>query len=77
MDIEKLKQGDEVYYAGGFYTVAEIKDFPHGKMIGIYDEPTIKHIDYLNPNSVNEVYPCNNCQGGGCPVCGGYGKIIQ
>ena len=22
-----------------------------------------------------EEYPCYNCQGGGCPCCGGYGVI--
>ena len=74
---KNLKQGNEVFYAGAFYKVAEIKEFPHGIMIGIYDEPKSKHIDYLQPNSVNEVYPCYACQGGGCPVCSGYGRIIQ
>lgn len=76
MNIEKAKQGNEIYYAGGFYEIAEIKEFPHGKMIGIFDEPPTKHIDYLNPEIVSEVYPCYACQGGGCPVCGGYGKIV-
>ena len=71
-----IKQGDEIYYAGSFYTVAEIKDFPHGKMIGIYDQPGTSHIDYLQPRSVKEVYRCYACQGGGCPVCQGYGKIV-
>ena len=74
---EKLKHGDEVFYAGAFYDVAEIKDFPHGVMIGIYDESKSKHMDYLSPNSVDEVLPCNACQGGGCPVCGGSGRIVQ
>lgn len=22
-------------------------------------------------------YPCHACQGGGCPVCGGFGEILQ
>lgn len=74
---QDLKSGQEVFFAGGFYKVAEIKEFPHGIMVGIYDEPNSKHIDYLQPNSVNEVFPCYACQGGGCPVCGGYGRIIQ
>lgn len=74
---KNLKQGNEVFYAGAFYEVAEIKEFPHGIMIGVYDEPNTKHIDYLQPNSVNEVYDCYACQGGGCPVCGGYGRIVQ
>ena len=76
MTKEQAKQGDEIYYAGRFYEIAEIKEFPHGKMIGIFDEPPSKHIDYLNPEVVSEVYPCYACQGGGCPVCGGYGKIV-
>ena len=46
-------------------------------MIGIYDEPKSKHIDYLQPDSVNEVMPCYACQGRGCPVCSGYGRLIQ
>ena len=80
MSIEEamdLKPGNKVFYAGSFYIVAEIKEFPHGIMIGIYDEPNTKHIDYLQPNGVNEVYHCYACQGGGCPVCGGYGVIVQ
>ena len=27
------------------------------------------------PNEKNEEVPCNNCQGGGCPVCGGGGLL--
>lgn len=75
MDVEKLSAGDEIFFAGTFYKVAEIKEFPHGKMIGIYDEPPSNHIDYLNPSSVTQVFPCNGCQGGGCPTCSGYGRI--
>lgn len=77
MNVETLKEGDEVFFAGNFFEVAEIKDFPHGKMIGIFDEPPKKHIDYLNPNSVSKVNPCYACQGGGCPVCSGFGKIVE
>lgn len=77
MKIMALKEGNEIYYAGNFYEIAEIKDFPHGTMVGIYDEPPTKHIDYLNPSGVKEVVPCYACQGGGCPVCSGYGKLIQ
>lgn len=74
----RIKEGDEVYYAGDFYRVAEpSKEFPHGVMIGIYDEPPTKHIDYLNPESVNEVLPCPECQGQGCPTCNGYGRIVN
>lgn len=52
MNIENLKVGEKIFYGGSFYEVVEIKDFPHGKMVGIFDEPPSKHIDYLNPNSV-------------------------
>lgn len=74
---EKLKKGDEIFYAGSFYKVADLKEYPHGLMIGIYDEPGTRHIDYLRPDSVRYVSPCYACQGGGCPVCGGYGKIVN
>lgn len=73
---ESLTSGEEVFYAGYFYKVAEIKRFPHGLMIGIYDENNSIHIDYLNPETVNKVEPCYSCQGGGCPVCGGYGRLV-
>ena len=66
----------EVFFAGSFYEVAGTKNFPHGKMIGIYDEPPSKHIDYLHLDSVREVYDCNNCQGCGCTTCSGSGKIV-
>jgi hypothetical protein len=73
-----LKRGDEIFFAGSFYPVAEVKEFPHGIMVGVYDEQThTNHIDWLNPSSLREVLPCYNCQGGGCPVCGGFGRIVQ
>jgi hypothetical protein len=72
-----LKQGVKIFYAGAFYEFAEIKEFPHGIMIGVYDEGKSKHVDYLNPESVSEVIPCYACQGGGCPVCSGLGVLIQ
>lgn len=31
--------------------------------------------DKARKNKELEEYPCYNCQGGGCPVCGGYGTI--
>lgn len=34
------------------YEIAEIKRFPHGYMIGIYDEPPSKHIDFWNSSSL-------------------------
>lgn len=71
-----IQIGDEIYFAGSFYQVADIKDFPHGRMIGIYDEPPTKHIDYINQDSVKISYPCNCCQGAGCPVCGGLGRRV-
>lgn len=77
MELLDIKKGQEIYYAGGFYEVADLKDFPHGKMIGIYDQPPTKHIDYLKPESVSNVFPCYACQGGGCPVCSGSGKIVE
>lgn len=71
-----IQKGDKIRYANSDFEVAEVKDFPHGKMIGIYDEPPSKHIDYLNPDSVSVYLPCNGCQGGGCPTCSGYGEIL-
>jgi hypothetical protein len=34
------------------YKVAEVRRFPHGYMIGIYDEPPSLHVDYWNPSSL-------------------------
>lgn len=34
------------------YEVADIEKFPHGWMVGIYDEPPSKHVDYWNPSSL-------------------------
>ena len=61
--LKELRLADRVYYAGSIYKSAGLKDFPHGKMIGIYNEPPSYHIDYLNPDSVSLVYPCYACQG--------------
>jgi len=75
--IEDLnKRIKAVFYSEQYYEVAEFKQYPHGIMVGIYDEPPTKHIDYLNISSVNEIYSCYNCQGGGCPTCQGYGWLV-
>lgn len=75
--MKELQDLTHVFFAGRFYEVAEIKKFPHGEMIGIYDETPTKHIDYLNPDErINIAYHCNNCQGQGCPTCSGYGLIL-
>ena len=47
-----IQVGSRVRYAGSTWVVAEIAQFPHGPMIGIYDEPPSGHIDYLHPESV-------------------------
>ena len=44
--------GTMVRYAGADYEVAHQKQFPHGRMVGIYDEPPGKHVDYINPRSL-------------------------
>lgn len=44
-----FKAGDKVLYAGSVYEVAHVRMFSHGPMVGIYDEPPSKHIDYLLP----------------------------
>lgn len=41
-----VKPGDKIFFAGSYYEVAEIT--PGGTMIGIFDEPPSKHIDYIN-----------------------------
>lgn len=43
------KPGDFVDYAGAKYEIAEVTRFPHGVMLGIYDEPPGKHVDYIHP----------------------------
>jgi len=73
---QKLKKGNRIYYAGSVYDFATLKMFPHGVMVGIYDEPPTKHVDYLQPQNVNIVYNCPACIGNGCPVCNGSGEII-
>jgi len=69
--MSEIKNGDMVLFAGYFYEVAEVKDFPHGKMIGIFDEKKTGHIDYVSPSSVSKLYPCNLCQKLGCIACVG------
>lgn len=54
-DLDKLEKGDEVFFAGSFYEVAEIQASNLGAMIGIYDEPPSKHIDYINPENIEGV----------------------
>ena len=77
IEYKGFKKGEQIYYAGSLYNIAEFKEFPHGIMIGIKDEFKTNHIDYINPDSVSKVNPCYACQGGGCPVCSGQGIIIN
>lgn len=46
-DWVKLNPGSEYEYE-----VAEIRRFPHGFMVGIYDEPPSKHVDFWNASSL-------------------------
>lgn len=50
--MKTIVPGAMVIYAGSKYEVAEVRKFPHGLMVGIYDEPPSKHIDWLNWGSV-------------------------
>lgn len=51
-----FRPGDRVFISNPEFTyeVAEIKKFPHGWMVGIYDEPPGKHVDYWNPSSLTK-----------------------
>jgi hypothetical protein len=49
---ERVKTSPDSEY---FYEVAELRQFPHGLMIGIYDEPPSRHIDYWKPESLSKV----------------------
>lgn len=44
--------GKNVEFAGFMYEVANVSEFAHSKMIGIYDEHPSKHIDYIKPESL-------------------------
>lgn len=52
-----LKIGDWVKIGKGDteYEVSAVKKFPHGYMIGIYDEPPTKHEDYWQATSLTRV----------------------
>jgi hypothetical protein len=52
-----FRPGDMVKFrAGGgmIYEVAAISHYPHGWMVGIYDEPPGNHIDFWNPSSLHK-----------------------
>lgn len=83
-DLKKLSSHDSGFEKAkdledngrAYYEFAELKEYPHGLMVGIYDEkPKNNHIDYISPERLLKVYPCNKCQGGGCLDCGGFGKF--
>lgn len=53
-----FRPGDRVTIgirSGFIYTVAKIEKYPHGWMVGIYDEPPGKHVDFWNPASLHLV----------------------
>lgn len=49
-DLVTISEGSEYRYE-----VAAVERFPHGLMVGIYDEPPSKHVDYWNPGSLHHV----------------------
>ena len=77
MDARDLEQGDEIFYEGYTYQVAEVVRKHNNNQIGVYDSDDLEHIDYINPKNASKVSHCPNCQGGGYPVCFGSGKIIE
>ena len=54
----------KVKYGKKTYEVKEVKEFPHGTMYGIEDEPN--HIDYINPSSCEVI----DVDGYGCKKSG-------
>jgi hypothetical protein len=78
MSKTEIKEGEFIFYAGAFYEVAKVfNELPLKNFIGIYDEPPTKHIDLLNINNIKRAVHCNNCQGGGCPTCSGFGMMVN
>ena len=57
-DLVKTREDSEYEYE-----IAEIKRFPHGPMIGIYDEPPSKHVDFWSPKNLtlSNKKPMENC----------------
>jgi hypothetical protein len=47
-----FKVGQKVIFGRHPYEIAVFKHFPHGWMVGIYDEPPGRHIDFLNPEGL-------------------------
>jgi len=58
--LKAAQPGKMVRYGNAQYKVAHQRDFPHGRMIGIYDEPPSRHVDYINPK--NLTVPFQNAQ---------------
>jgi hypothetical protein len=56
-DLVKIRP-DAIYE----YEVAEIRRFPHGFMVGIYDEPPSKHVDFWNASSLTLAHKANRRQ---------------
>lgn len=52
-----VRPGDKVFISDPEiqYEVAGVKKFPHGWLVGIYDEPPGKHVDYWTPGALNKV----------------------
>jgi hypothetical protein len=46
------------------YEVAEIRRFPHGIMVGIYDEPPSEHVDFWNQSGLTLLRRAGTCSCG-------------
>ena len=45
-EAQQLKPREEVFFAGSYYEFAKLKEYPHGLMVGIFDEkPKNNHVD--------------------------------
>jgi len=50
--LKAAQPGRKVKYGNAEYEVAHQRDFPHGRMVGIFDEPPSRHVDYINPRNL-------------------------
>lgn len=62
--LKAAQPGRLVKYGNAEYEVAHQRDFPHGRMVGIFDEPPSRHVDYINPR--NLTVPFQNTKISGC-----------
>lgn len=70
---QRIQAGFEAYHQA-VLKMSDVELYAH-----VFDDGDFKEDDFafqeLKKRGIDQFRPCHACQGGGCPVCNGFGQI--